>query len=204
MSDNLHNSTSPTIAQSSNANAKSPTPKSPTTNSPTPMCSAPMHYNPDGTVAWDQMWDSFCALASEGGPPHRSNMLTVATQEDPRNPAYQRVGEELIRGIQLVSGMETTHAKPGWLRVKCAHAAQARWMAEQIAQENVQSYAEGDFVVVPIASTYTVAAEIKNVITVVAKTSHYWQEHVLNEVKTLMAWESRIVGAWRALRSPKQ
>jgi hypothetical protein len=168
------------------------------------MCSAPLVYNQDGTVAWEQMWDTFCDLASAGGPPHRGNMLAAPIQEDNTTPAYQQVGHELIRGIRLVSGLEATHAKPGWLATKCLHAAQARWMAEQIMQENVQSFADGDFFFVPIASAYTLSGEIKNVITVVAKTSHYWQDHVLNEVKIVMAWESSIVGAWRAWNKPRK
>jgi hypothetical protein len=150
------------------------------------------------------MWDSFCALASEGGPPHRGNLLEVPAVEDPTSADYQGVGEELIRGIKLVSGLEASHATPGWLAVKCKHAAHARWMNEQIAHENVQCYAEGDFIFLPIASTFSLPGEIKNVITVVAKTSHYWEDHVLNEVKTLMAWESRIVGAFHAMRRAKK
>ena len=163
-----------------------------------------MVYNADGTVAWEQMWDSFCALASEGGPPHRGNLLEAPDHEDPTSADYQRVGEELMRGIKLVSGMPASHATPGWLSVKCKHAAHARWMSEQIAYEKVQCYAEGDFIFVPIASTFALSGEIKNIVTVIAKTSHYWEDHVLNEVKTLMAWESRIVGAFRSLRRAKK
>lgn len=194
---NPNKSTSTRTAQTGRA-----TPKSSAIISSAPMCSAPMVYNADGSVAWEQMWDSFCALATAGGPPHRAKMLEVPAQDDPTSAAYQRVGDELIRGIQLVSGMAASHATPGWLAVKCKHAAHARWMSEQIAYENVQCYAEGDFIYLPVASTFALTGEIKNVITVVAKTSHYWEDHVLNEVKTLMAWESRIVGAFRALRPP--
>ena len=40
-----------------------------------PMAAAPMKYQPDGSVDWGNMWDSFCVLAREGGPPHRGTML---------------------------------------------------------------------------------------------------------------------------------
>jgi sirohydrochlorin cobaltochelatase len=175
-------------------------PKQPAqTPSNQPMPAAPIVYNKDGSVAWDQMWDTFCTLASAGGPPHRGRLLAAPPQIDTTSESYQKVTDELIRGICLVSGLEATSAKPGWLAVKCAHAVQARWMSEQILHETVQSFHEDDFFFVPVASTYTVTAEIKNIITVVAKTSHYWQDHLQGEVKRLMAWESRIVGALRLL-----
>src|SRR6185436_2201460 len=37
---------------------------------PKPMGSAPLKYDADGHVAWDQIWGSFCDLAMAGGPPH--------------------------------------------------------------------------------------------------------------------------------------
>ena len=168
-----------------------------------PMASAPMVYNEDGSVAWGEMWESFCALASEGGPPHRGAMLNAPATEEPFSADYQLVGYEIIRGIAQASGLEAHHAKPGWLAVQCAHAPQALWMSEQITQENVESYAKGDFFFVPIAITYSVAGEVKNVVTVVAKSAHYWREHLQGEVKTLMTWEARITGilhAWRKLK----
>src|SRR4051812_12290532 len=65
------------------------------------MASAPIVYGEDGAVAWNQMWDSYCVLASAGGPPHRGQMLFAPRMEDPTSPAYQKVCEELIRGILL-------------------------------------------------------------------------------------------------------
>lgn len=175
------------------------------TPSSAPMASAPMVYNTDGSVAWDKMWDTFCALASTGGPPHRGQMLTASTQpEDTTSPTYQRVVEEVIRGIELVSGHRAFHAKAGWVGVRCSTSAHALWLSEQIIQENVESYAAADCFYVPVTSTYTTTGEIKNIITVIAKTTHYWQDHLLNEVKVLMAWEARIFGAWRTRKKRKQ
>jgi sirohydrochlorin cobaltochelatase len=42
---------------------------------PTPMGSAGLKYGPDGRVAWDQIWSSFCDLAMAGGPPHKGKLL---------------------------------------------------------------------------------------------------------------------------------
>lgn len=40
-----------------------------------PMAPAPMKYLADGSVDWGNMWDTFCVLAQDGGPPHRPTML---------------------------------------------------------------------------------------------------------------------------------
>jgi sirohydrochlorin cobaltochelatase len=67
----------------------------------------------------------------------------------------------------------------------------ACWLAESIVQENVQARAQGSQLFVPVGSDYTLKGEIKNVITAVAKTTHYWAEHVPSEVKvtlTLQWW----------------
>jgi hypothetical protein len=162
-----------------------------------------MVYHEDGSVAWEQMWDSFCELASAGGPPHRGQMLFAPRMEDPTTPAYQQVRDELIRGIRLVSGLKATPVKPGWLAVQCTNAAQARWLSEQIMQENVESFANGDYFYIPVSAGYTTTGEIKNVITVVAKTTHYWQEHVQNDVKTVLVWEEKILGALKSWHKSK-
>ncbi len=173
-------------------------------NPSAPMASAPLVYSEDGTVAWNEMWDTFCVLASEGGPPLCGKFLAVPTNVDAASKEYYQVAAEIIRGIHLTSGLEASQAKPGWLAVKSQHAPQARWMSERIVQENIQSYAEKELFFVPINSTYTLENEIKNIIAVVAKTAHYWHEHVLDEVKTTMAWEARIVGFWQSWNRPKK
>lgn len=161
-----------------------------------PMASAPMAYNEDGSVAWDQMWDTFCVLASVGGPPHRDTVLRAPTEVDTTTPAYQRACEEIIRGVWLVSGLRAVPSKPGWIAITCDHAAHARWLGEQIVQENVEAYAEESCCFVPVDSHFTTDKEIKNVITVVAKTTHYWRDHLASEIRTSLVWEERL----RALR----
>ena len=42
---------------------------------PKTMGSAPLRYDADGLVAWDEMWGSFCDLAMAGGPPHKGALL---------------------------------------------------------------------------------------------------------------------------------
>lgn len=42
---------------------------------PVSMGSAVLKIGPDGKVAWDEMWTSFCDLALADGPPHRGKLL---------------------------------------------------------------------------------------------------------------------------------
>jgi sirohydrochlorin cobaltochelatase len=149
-------------------------------------------YNDDQSVAWDRMWDSFCVLASAGGPPHRGAMLQAQTNADPDNPCYQAAVAEIIRGVKLVSGLTAEAAGVGWVAIQCESVAQARWLSEQINQENVAALAYDARLLVPVGEDFTVKGEIKNVVTVVAKTSHYWVEHLSPDVKRSLAWEAAL------------
>lgn len=161
-----------------------------TTNTPNkqaPMSSAPMKYRPDGSVDWGNMWDSFCVLALDGGPPHRGSMLYAQEDADTHSESYRMAMNEIIGGIQAVSGLAASPAKPGWIAVRCESATMACWLSEAIEQENVQARYEGQCLYVPVGDYFTLKGEIKNVITAVAKTSHYWQEHLPAPVKHTLA-----------------
>jgi sirohydrochlorin cobaltochelatase len=68
----------------------------------------------------------------------------------------------------------------------------ARWLAEAITEENVQARAEGAQLYVPIGDYFSLKGEIKNVITAVAKTTHYWREHLPPAVKQTLAAQIRV------------
>src|SRR4051812_42266053 len=72
---------------------------------PVSMGSASLKYGPDGKVAWDEIWTTFCELALAGGPPHRGTLLEpVAAAEVEAAPAqYQAVVEEIVRGLWMVT-----------------------------------------------------------------------------------------------------
>jgi hypothetical protein len=151
-----------------------------TTVSAAPMGSAPLRYTDDGQVAWDQMWTAFCDLALAGGPRHRATLLEPATPEEVRaaHDAYERVVAEIERGLQLVTGLPTARsAGPGWVGLRCDDEAMARWLLRAIAEENVSIRREGTVLFVPAGPTFRLDKEIKNVVTVIAKTHHYWKEH---------------------------
>ncbi len=154
-----------------------------------PMPSAPMQYRDNGDVAWSEMWENFCALALDGGPPHRAEMLTAQPMPDTHSPTYQLAVQEIVRGIHEVCGLPAAEVAPGWIGVTCPSAAMATWLAEAIVAEQVEAHAEGALLRVPVGDYYTVKGEIKNVITAVAKTTHYWGDHLPPEVKQTIAMQ---------------
>ncbi len=157
-----------------------------------PMAAAPMQYRENGEVAWGEMWHSFCVLALDGGPPHRGVMLTPQRLPDTQSASYQVAVQEIIRGIHEVSGLTAAEVRPGWIGVTCPSPGMAAWLAEAIVAENVTAHAEGAMLCVPVGDYYTVKGEIKNVITAVAKTTHYWGEHLPTQVKQTLALQARV------------
>jgi sirohydrochlorin cobaltochelatase len=148
--------------------------------SPTSMGSAPLKFGADGQVAWDDMWTSFCDLALAGGPCHRGNLLEAvpATEALAEPDKYQAVVAEIERGIKLVTGLPVVRSKtPGWVGVRCDDEAMALWLLRAIIVENVMVRREGDVLYLPAGPEFTLQRAIKNVVTVVAKTCHYWTAH---------------------------
>jgi sirohydrochlorin cobaltochelatase len=149
------------------------------TVSPAPMDGTGLQLDADGAVAWDRMWQGFCELALAGGPPHRGALLEPALREDVlADPArYAEVVREIRRGIRLVSGLDAIEGLPGWVGVVCTTEAMAIWLMRAIVVENVLARREGAILFLPASPRFTLCEEIKNVVTAVAKTYHYWREH---------------------------
>jgi sirohydrochlorin cobaltochelatase len=147
---------------------------------PVPMASAPLKFAPDGRVAWDEIWGSFCDLAMAGGPPHRGTLLEPATPaEIALDPGrYHQVAAELCRGIDLVTGLAAEPSRiPGWLHVDCPSTGMAGWLARAITMENISAHVDGMILHLPAGPRYRLEKEIKNVVTSIAKTCHYWFGH---------------------------
>lgn len=151
------------------------------------MGAVPLVYDRDGQVAWDRIWGStdpnspFCALALAGGPPHRGALLEPVNPVDVQADwaAYGRVLAELTRGIQLTAGLRTQLSQAlGWIGVECHSEAMALWLLRAIVVENVSVRCEGAVLYLPAGPAFRLEHEIKNVITALAKTHHYWQEHL--------------------------
>ena len=54
----------------------------------------------------------------------------------------------------------------------------AGWLLRAIVMENVAARADGAVILLPAAPHFRIEKEIKNVITVIAKTCHYWTGHM--------------------------
>ena len=147
---------------------------------PVSMGSAGLKFGGDGRVAWDEMWESFCDLAMAGGPPHKGQLLEPATRNDveAEPDRYRMVVGEICRGIRMVTGLDVHPSPaPGWVRLTCLDEAMAQWFLRAIVIENVSVRAEGVRLELPAGPRFRVEKEIKNVITVSAKTAHYWLGH---------------------------
>ncbi len=162
------------------------------TMSAAPMAAAPIKYRDDGEVDWGNMWDTFCVLAQAGGPPHRDELLQAQPNADPKSEAYQSAVKEIVRGIYEVSGLLAAPAAPGWIAVACPSAGMALWVRDAILNENVEARAEGKNLLVPVGAHFSLKGEVKSVITVVAKTTHYWAEHVPPDLKNTLEFETRL------------
>jgi len=146
-----------------------------------PMGAAALQYDKNGDVAWDEMWTGYCELALAGGAPHRGTLLEPVHEEAiAANPErYEWVLGELERGINLVTGLRVIRSvTPGWIGMECDSEGMALWLLRAIVVENVTVRREETALWFPAGPDFRLEREIKNVITVIAKTNHYWEEHV--------------------------
>jgi sirohydrochlorin cobaltochelatase len=149
---------------------------------PVSMGSAGLKFAPDGQVAWNEMWATFCDLAMAGGPPHKGALLEPASRAavETSPERYGQVVGEICRGVEMVTDLGAYAAPvPGWIHVDCFSEAMAGWLLRAIVMENVSARTEGLVLALPAGPDYRLEKEIKNVVTVIAKTSHYWLGHIL-------------------------
>src|SRR5439155_1406978 len=85
---------------------------------------------------------------------------------------------EMQGGIWETTGLYAESIEPGWLAVTCESPTMAAWMCAAIILENVDARVEEERLVLPAGPDYQLKDEVKSIITVVAKTHHYWQAHV--------------------------
>lgn len=151
-----------------------------------PMGAAALAYNEDGSVAWDEIWTGFCDLALAGGAPHRGTLLEPVSPHDiaAKPEQYEAVLRELERGLTMVTGLPVRRSDaPGWIGLACDSEEMALWLLRAIIVENVMVRREDSVLWFPAGPDFRLEREIKNIITVVAKTNHYWQEHARTLVR---------------------
>jgi hypothetical protein len=76
---------------------------------------------------------------------------------------------------------------PGWVAVTCQGDAMAGWLVRAIVMENVAARNRGAVLELPAAPHFRLEKEIKNVVTVAAKTSHYWLGHMARDQQRAVA-----------------
>ena len=145
-----------------------------------PMGSAPFVWRPDGRPDWRAMWTSFCELALFGGPPHRGpeSALGAAAGTGERVRRAPDAVAEIRRGIWETTGLYSEPAAPGWLAVTCDSPRMAAWLCATIILENVEARFDEERLLVPADPGFALEDQVKSVITVVAKTHHYWTAHI--------------------------
>ncbi len=167
-----------------------------TSVSPSSMGSAKVTYAPDGMVAWDEIWTTFCDLALAGGPPHRGRLLGPASEaEVAADPGgYGNVTAEIARAIRLTTGLPVVAGyAPGWVGVLCASLEEAAWLQLAVTAENVSARRRGSVLQLPAGPSFRIEKEIKNVVVALAKTCHYWDGHLTAQQQSLGA-----AGVWEA------
>lgn len=142
-----------------------------------PMAAAPFVWRQDGRPDWRAMWTSFCELALFGGPPHRGPDQALRGPEVGDGASDPAMVEEIRRGIVETTGLASEALSSGWVAVTCESPAMAQWLGGAIALENVDPRVEGDRVLLPAGPRFRLENEVKSIITVVAKTHHYWTMH---------------------------
>ncbi len=147
-----------------------------------PMSSAEFVYREDGRPDWSAMWTGFCELALYGGPPHRGDesALHAPVIAAPVDPQAEMIAE-IRRGIWETTGLYAEPAEPGWIAVTCDSTKMAAWLCACIILENVDAKCDGEILLLPASPEFRLKNEVKSVITVLAKTNHYWEAHVASQ-----------------------
>ena len=148
-----------------------------------PMAAAPFLWRHDGRPDWASMWTTFCELALYGGPPHRgpeSALRAPAGTDAAASAADDEMLVEIRRGIWETTGLYAEPATPGWLAVTCDSPKMAAWLCAAIILENVEARLDEDRLLLPAGAGYRLKDEVKSIVTVVAKTHHYWTTHVIS------------------------
>jgi len=142
-----------------------------------PMAPAPFLWTADGRPDWGRMWTSFCELALYGGPPHRGPESALRAPSGSATSDDDMLAE-MRRGIWETTGLYAEPGLPGWLAITCESPTMAAWLCAAIILENVDARVDDDRLLLPAGPGYTLKDEVKSIVTVVAKTHHYWQAHL--------------------------
>ncbi len=149
--------------------------------SPGSMGSAKLRYDEQGRIAWGEIWTTFCHLALAGGPPHRGRLLAPVSLADVEASPdkYRCVVAEIERAIGLAVDLPLSEQQEvGWVGIQCLDDAMANWLVQAIVAENVHARRDRNVLFVPAGPHFRAEKEIKNVVVSVAKSCHYFLDHL--------------------------
>jgi hypothetical protein len=146
---------------------------------PGAMASAPFVWRA-GRPDWGAMWTTFCDLALHGGPPQRGPGQALRAPEAADRPATSSAEmlAEMQRGIRETTGLDAAPGDPGWIVVTCESPRMAAWLCAAIILENVDARVDGARLRLPAGPDFLLEDQVRSLVTVVAKTHHYWREHL--------------------------
>lgn len=136
---------------------------------------------PDGGVAWDQIWTTFCDLALAGGPPHRGAHLEPVPKAEvaAETVRYGDVVAEICRGIRMTTGLPAAKGdEPGWVGVGCGCPEEAAWLRFAVTGENVSARRRQAVLRPPAGPSFRAEKEVKNVVVALAKGCHDRDGHL--------------------------
>ena len=103
----------------------------------------------------------------------------------------------------MVTGLRSyVSPTPGWVASACHGEAMAGWLVRAIVMENVAARRRGAILELPAAPHFRLEKEIKNVVTVIAKTCHYWLGHMPRGQQRAVAELFMTMGAESPLIEP--
>ncbi|MGI8550030.1 MAG: hypothetical protein ACR2PL_04400 [Dehalococcoidia bacterium] len=153
-----------------------------------PMSAAPFIWKEDGRPDWAAMWTGFCELALYGGPPHRGEESALHAPEEPVEAKSDSESIiEIRRGIYETTGLFAELDEPGWIAVTCQSRKMAAWLCATIVLENVDARFEEERLFLPASPDFELKDQVKSVVTVLAKTNHYWQAHIATQEQAALA-----------------
>ena len=142
------------------------------------MSSALFLWQEDGRPDWGSMWTTFCDLALYGARRSAEPTAHCGPHTAPRRARTARCWRRCGAASGRRRGLYAESGEPGWLAITCESPTMAAWMCAAIILENVDARVDEDRLMLPAGPDYELKDQVKSIITVVAKTHHYWQAHI--------------------------
>lgn len=147
------------------------------------MKAAEMKYDENGKPVWDEMWNAFCNLAAEGGPSHRDSAHRINFPTSAEFIPNENIKNEIIRGLKMLNADITEVNDKGEILINLKLSNKAKWFSQIINTENVAAKHTGGCLVLPWNGNFQIDKEIKSLMTVWGKASHYWNTHRPIQIK---------------------